>query len=591
MRKFNQYATILLRKFKVRSRLLFFMITVLLAISSVTILFSHHYAKKIADQYIYEYLQDEHKRLVSNIELYLEEIIMVSIRYKNTIEFYDILQDAKLSYEQKEKALQETALPIRQPVSASIGNIYLVDNESRSYLLRGESAGVPSPDTEIILSTTTAPYYHLGEVVQDKEGSCYLTLSMRFYNFYTFQDMGCLVFYLPQKEISHLYEGLLASSGVTFIADEEGYILSHSDENQVGRDVQDYGIMPTENQFHILPLEGENQDSICVSAAFGSDSQLIGFPLKVYSIIPSDDLFDVLDQILQTISATYVAVIIIAVLISFFLSKRLIRSIKRLHSQIADLSRGKMHTITDPNPRDELWDLEQGYNEMVARIQELLEKNRQEQEKKRELELTALQSQINPHFLYNTLDAIGWIAIMEGQSEIEQMIMALSRFFRLSLHKGDKKITLEDEIHIVESYVTIEQLRNPGEFDVTYDIQPEIMQIMVPKIILQPIVENAIKHGISQVRRHGLIAIQGYRKEDDVFLEVSDNGKGFQKKQTPSPSGGYGLKNVNERIRLEYGEPYGLSFQSVPEEGSTITIHICVESPKKSPDLIPSAED
>lgn len=269
--------------------------------------------------------------------------------------------------------------------------------------------------------------------------------------------------------------------------------------------------------------------------------------------------------------------IILAVFLSFFLTGHLTRSLKRLQARLIDLGSGNLDSFLDSNPRDELWDLEQGYNEMVQQICELLEKNRLEQEKKRELELTALQAQINPHFLYNTLDAIGWIAVMKGQNEIEQMVMELSRFFRLSLHKGDKKITIEDEVGIAISYVTIEQLRNPGKFDIKYEIEPEITGLLVPKIILQPIVENAIKHGVSQVRRHGMITVRGYRKGDDVYLEVSDNGCGFRQKSSHIHGSGYGLRNVNERIQLEYGSEYGISVQSIEGEGTTVQIHISFE--------------
>ena len=211
---------------------------------------------------------------------------------------------------------------------------------------------------------------------------------------------------------------------------------------------------------------------------------------------------------------------------------------------------------------------------MIVRINELLEKNKQEQIKKRELEFTALQAQINPHFLYNTLDTIGWIAALKNQPEIEQMVMELSRFFRLSLHKGDLFIPLADELGIVSSYLNIEQLRNPGKFDVSYDIQPDLMQIMMPKLILQPLVENAVKHGVSQTSRHGLITIRGYHIKDDIYLEVTDNGLGIQNKETQLPRSGYGLRNIRERIQLEYGKDYGLTIDSREQEGTTVQIHI-----------------
>lgn len=581
MQKHESPLVLLLRKLRVRTRLLVFMVIALLLISNTATLFSRYIAQKIADQYVYEYLHDEHNRLINSLELYLEEIIMLSLRYKNTSAFYDTLLDPTLSHSQKENALQDTARSIRQ--SVSVGNIYLIGNDSQVYLLHSQDPKLPDPDPADAASGTFYPYYNIDDIIRDEDGRCYLSLSMQFYNFYTSQNGGYLVFYLPLDTMADMYSDLLIDSGVSFITDENGLILSHTDPDQIGKTTEELDIPIQDKDFFVSHIDPDGQEMILVSTAFTTSKQLIGFHWRLSSIFPSSDLFEVLDQILRATLLSAVVIIVIACMISFLLSKRMTASLKRLHARIISFGSSQKQDLLTPTHRDELWDLEQGYNEMVARIYELLEKNKEEQEKKRELELTALQAQINPHFLYNTLDAIGWMAALKGQNEIEQMVMALSRFFRLSLHKGDKKITIADEISIVESYIAIEQLRNPGKFDVTYDIQPEITHILVPKIILQPIVENAVKHGVSQVRRHGLIHIRGYRDNDDVILEVSDNGKGFQKKTDQLHPSGYGMSNVNERIQLEYGKEYGVSFHSEPDKGSTVTIHLCFESPKKNP--------
>lgn len=581
MQKYDSPLVLLLRKLKVRTRLLIFMIITLLIISNITMLFSRYLAQTIADQYVYEYLHDEHNRLINSLELYLEEVIMLSLRYKNTSAFYDILQDPALSHTQKESGLQDTARSIRQ--SVSIGNIYLIGNDGQVYLVHSQNPGLPSPDPASAVSGSVYPYYDINDIIRDENGNCYLSLSMQFYNFYTSQNAGYLVFYLPLNTMANMYNDLLIDSGVTFITDENDLILSHSDTDQIGRNAEDLYIPLQDKDFFVSHIISDEEELILVSTAFTTSKQLIGFHWRLTSLFPSSELFEVLDQILRATLLAAVVIIVIACIISFLLSKRMTSSLKQLHAKIVNLGQGRFQSFIRPSHKDELWDLEQGYNEMVMRIYELLEKNKEEQEKKRELELTALQAQINPHFLYNTLDAIGWMAALKGQNEIEQMVMALSRFFRLSLHKGDKKISIADEVSIVESYIAIEQLRNPGKFDVTYDIQPEITHILVPKIILQPIVENAIKHGVSQVRRHGLIHIRGYRENDDVILEVTDNGKGFKRKTDQLHPSGYGMSNVNERIQLEYGKEYGLSFRSEPEKGSTVTIHLCFEPPQNDP--------
>lgn len=584
MQKIKRFLYTLIRKFQVGTRILIFLITMLMIIATGAVIFSRYYAKTIADQYVYDYLRTEHKRIINSMELYMEEIIMVSLRYKNTNAFYDILQKPDLTVFQKERALQEAAEGIQPPVSSSIGNVYLIDKQETVYQIAVQATGVPLPDLSEWRALGDTPYYHIGKLVRSSDGRAWLPMYMQLHNYNTMQTAGGLVFYLPQDPISVLYAGLLASgeetgslNGSTFVTDSSGMILSHNDASQLGTRPDNLIFSETDAPFLVSTAKIDGEKSIIISTAFSPRSSLIGFSWRLVSILPYDDLFHVLNQILDALLTACFTMIILAVFLSFFLTGHLTRSLKRLQTRLKDLGSGNRDSFLDSNPRDELWDLEQGYNEMVQQICELLEKNRLEQEKKRELELTALQAQINPHFLYNTLDAIGWIAVMKGQNEIEQMVMELSRFFRLSLHKGDKKITIEDEMGIVISYVTIEQLRNPGKFDIKYEIEPEITGLLVPKIILQPIVENAIKHGVSQVRRHGMITVRGYRKGDDVYLEVSDNGCGFRQKSSHIHGSGYGLRNVNERIQLEYGSEYGISVQSIEGEGTTVQIHISFE--------------
>ncbi len=584
MQKIKRFLYTLIRKFQVGTRILIFLITMLMIIATGAVIFSRYYSKNIADQYVYDYLRTEHKRIINSMELYMEEIIMVSLRYKNTNAFYDILQKPDLTVFQKERALQEAAEGIQPPVSSSIGNVYLIDKQETVYQIAVQATGVPLPDLSEWRALGDTPYYHIGKLVRSSDGRAWLPMYMQLHNYNTMQTAGGLVFYLPQDPISVLYAGLLASgeetgslNGSTFVTDSSGMILSHNDASQLGTRPDNLIFSETDAPFLVSTAKIDGEKSIIISTAFSPRSSLIGFSWRLVSILPYDDLFHVLNQILDALLTACFTMIILAVFLSFFLTGHLTRSLKRLQTRLKDLGSGNLDSFLDSNPRDELWDLEQGYNEMVQQICELLEKNRLEQEKKRELELTALQAQINPHFLYNTLDAIGWIAVMKGQNEIEQMVMELSRFFRLSLHKGDKKITIEDEMGIVISYVTIEQLRNPGKFDIKYEIEPEITGLLVPKIILQPIVENAIKHGVSQVRRHGMITVRGYRKGDDVYLEVSDNGCGFRQKSSHIHGSGYGLRNVNERIQLEYGSEYGISVQSIEGEGTTVQIHISFE--------------
>jgi two-component system sensor histidine kinase YesM len=189
--------------------------------------------------------------------------------------------------------------------------------------------------------------------------------------------------------------------------------------------------------------------------------------------------------------------------------------------------------------------------------------------------------QINPHFLYNTLDTIAWLAKLKNEKDIENLVLSLAKFFRLSLHKGDKFIKIKEEVDLVKSFLEIEKIRFPELFDVEYEIADEVKEIETLKLIFQPIVENAIKHGFSDIDYRGKITIRAELKENDIFFEIEDNGKGFDADEDLFADdklltglGGYGLKNVDERIKLEYGRDYGVSVLSVVGTGTKVQIKI-----------------
>ncbi len=579
MHYIHDIATLSLRKLKVGTRLLLFLSLSLLFILSTTFLVVRHFSLNITNQYLYGYLQSEHKRVANNIDLYLEEVIMISLHYKNNGEFYSIMKDEKLSVLQKEKELQSAAAALPSPLTGSVSNVYLIDFDKNIYPLRNDNTNLPLPDLSILPFLQNTSYYQIGSVFKDAHDSAYLPLSMKFYNFNTGQSIGYLIFYLPEKPIAELYSNLLTNTGVSFIVDSSNHIISHSDGEQIGQ--VNTLFCRKKHTKNISDITIDQKHSVLIVSPLNSSSQNIGFSWSLVSILTYRQLYQILDHVLAIILATAVIVLLIAFFLSFAISRGLTKPLRRLELKIRDLANGQLDAFMKNKPADELWELEQGYNEMVLRINDLIERNRLEQEKKQELEFIALQAQINPHFLYNTLDAIGWIARLKEQPEIERMVIELSNFFRLSLHRGDKRITIEDEIGIAASYVNIEQMRNPGKFQVTYDIPSEIKQILVPKIILQPLVENAIKHGVSQVRRPGSIQIAGYREGDHVYLEVIDNGAGFTviKGSLPSSSkgSGYGLRNVKERLQLEYGEMNVLEIWSEKGSGTRVRLHLFIK--------------
>ncbi len=282
-------------------------------------------------------------------------------------------------------------------------------------------------------------------------------------------------------------------------------------------------------------------------------------------------------------------VLFILILINAYISSRITGPIQRLEKSVNALEAGDLETEVYVGGSYEIQHLGRSIRDMARRIQMLMQDIVTEHESKRRSEFDTLQSQINPHFLYNTLDIIVWMIENGQKQEAVKVVTALARFFRISLSKGKSIIPVGDELEHVRNYLMIQQMRFKDKF--TYEIQaePEVLSFSCLKLMLQPLVENAIYHGMEFMDGDGLIQVLAYQKENGLWFEVRDNGLGMTKEQTSSlltkdmpvhsrQGSGIGVKNVNERIRLYFGEEYGLTIQSEPDEGTTILIHLPAET-------------
>ena len=225
--------------------------------------------------------------------------------------------------------------------------------------------------------------------------------------------------------------------------------------------------------------------------------------------------------------------------------------------------------------------LSDSFDHMVRRIQKLMEQVRQEEITLRKTELKALQAQINPHFLYNTLDAIAWLCEEGRNKDAENMVTSLAKLFRISISKGHELITIEKEIQHAQSYLRIETFRYKNQFTYTFDVDENCLGYLCNKITLQPIIENAIYHGLNRMVDEGEITIRIREDGDDIILSVEDNGIGMTEEQCqeilrkePGDRTGIGIKNVNDRIKIYFGEEYGLTITSELDEGTCVDIRM-----------------
>ena len=297
-------------------------------------------------------------------------------------------------------------------------------------------------------------------------------------------------------------------------------------------------------------------------------------------------LQDAINRRTRVVLACVVAGIALLVAIVLASSVRVTRNIttplEALSRKAEDFGRGQFHSEPVKTDIRELATLDRGFDTMAERINALMAKQMEDQKYLHRAELELLQAQINPHFLYNTLDSIAILAENHREDDVVDMVTNLSSFFRNSLSKGRDLITLETEKKQVTSYLEIQSVRYSDKLRYEIDIPDELLNVVVPKLILQPLVENALYHGIKNRRGMGTISISACRDGEDLLLRVSDSGAGMTHEQLETLRAGIyeekhtglGLLNVHKRIRLYCGEPYGLSFESEQGVGTTVTVRL-----------------
>ena len=270
--------------------------------------------------------------------------------------------------------------------------------------------------------------------------------------------------------------------------------------------------------------------------------------------------------------------------VNAFISNKISNPIRRLDGSVREIERGNLDVNIVPSGSYEVEHLGNSVKNMLSRIKVLMSDLVEEHNAKRKSEFDTLQSQINPHFLYNTLDIIVWMIENEKPDKAVSIVTALAKFFRISLSKGKNIITVRDEVEHVRNYLMIQNMRFKNRFEYNIKADDEVLSYSSLKLMLQPLVENAIYHGMEFMDGDGEIDVSVYKENDDLYFTITDNGLGMSedvastllsKDIIPSKRGsGIGVKNVNERIKLYFGAGYGLFVESEPDEGTKITIHL-----------------
>ncbi|MCP1305636.1 cache domain-containing sensor histidine kinase [Paenibacillus tyrfis] len=276
--------------------------------------------------------------------------------------------------------------------------------------------------------------------------------------------------------------------------------------------------------------------------------------------------------------------LLIALVISTFIAGRITKPLRTLQANMKQVQTGRFDTRLQVNRSDEVGQLTQSFNQMTDRIESLVNDVYKSEIIRKEAQLKALHSQINPHFLYNTLDSMNALAILENVPLLARMSKMLADMFRYSISQGEHVVALRDELNQVKRYIEIQQIRYDHKFRLFLSIPEKLLDYPIPKLALQPIVENAVYHGLEMIPDEGIIAITAYETADLTMIEVFDNGKGMTEAQLNEISAHLsapidytehlGLANVQERLQLYFGGEYGISIHSIPEKGTNVVYRL-----------------
>lgn len=287
-------------------------------------------------------------------------------------------------------------------------------------------------------------------------------------------------------------------------------------------------------------------------------------------------------QMVRIALATSAMILAAALLAGWIISRLLSRPLQQLETAMEQFEQDADGFTYEPVAGTrEVQELSDSFGHMVGRIQKLMTTVREEEIDLRKTELKALQAQINPHFLYNTLDSIAWMCERGKNADAVKMVHALARLFRISISRGHELIPIEKELQHAESYLLIQKFRYKNQFTYHFTVDESCLHCLCNKITLQPIIENSITHGLDLLVDPGHIEIEVCADGEDILFKVTDDGIGMSQEQVaellknePSDRTGIGIKNVNDRLRIYFGPQYGMSIDSVPDEGTTVTIRM-----------------
>ncbi len=533
-------------------------------------------------------METEGENLVSQVSVSVESFLRTIMKLSDSI-YYGVIKNADLSQESISRELQL----LYDNNKDSVENIAVFDRSGRMLevvpaarmkshvdiageewfaetLAQPENLHFSTPHVQYLFDGSETQYkwvISVSRAVEITDGP--------------FTTQGVLLIDVSYNSLDQIVgEVSLGNSGYLYLMDGGGEIICHPKAQLINA-----GLMEEDN----LEVAGRKEGSY--RERFGGEERIttvksIGYTgWKAVGVNPTGSM--TLNVLKTRIFVVFIVLLFLFVLtmINAYISSRITNPIKELEKSVSLLESGDLDAPVYIGGSAEIRSLGHSIQGMALRIKGLMNDIVAEHESKRKSEFDTLQSQINPHFLYNTLDIIVWMIENEKKTDAVRVVTALARFFRISLSRGKSIITVKDELEHVRNYLMIQQMRFKNKFTYKIDADEDVLELASLKLMLQPMVENAIYHGVEFMDGDGVIQIRVWREGDDLYLRVRDNGLGMTKEQVenlfkdsghvPSRRGsGIGVRNVNERVHLYFGDAYGLRIESEPDEGTDVIIHL-----------------
>lgn len=420
---------------------------------------------------------------------------------------------------------------------------------------------------------------HVENIVAD-EYLWVISLSQAILDPTTHDVVAVLLVDLNFSVISDLCSSIdLGRKGYVFIVDGNGQIVYHPQQQLIYSGLKEERILQVlrSRTDSFVVRNGKEEVVYTIVRSTNTGWLIVG-------VNPIEGLLSNRQAIQLYYALWGVGCFLVVIVLSILISSRITKPIKLLRQSMRSVESGEFDVEAAVESDNEIGALGKDYNIMIAKIRDLMRQTIADEEAKRKSELKALQSQITPHFLYNTLDSIIWMAEGNRQKDVVRMVAALARLLRLSISKGEELIPIRDEIEHIRNYLIIQKMRYQDKLDFVLDVDDEILRYRTLKVILQPLVENSIYHGIKNKVDAGTIKIGGGRVDGKILLTIEDDGVGMSAERLASiytPRNGtmhrgVGVSNVNERIKLYFGREYGLEYRSEEERGTVVSVWLPV---------------